>query len=224
MIKIKVFAFNAFREATYVVYDNTNEAVVIDAGLSTSGECDRFNEFIAKNNLKIVKLINTHCHVDHVTGVGYLQEKYNVPFCANKLEEQFIAQFEQTAQMYGIEVPFPAVKKIDEYITEGTIIEFGESKLKVITTPGHTEGGVVFYDEQSKSLFTGDTLFKGSIGRTDLQGGSYQDLMTSILKKIVPIGKDITIYPGHGDHTTLTEELMYNPFITDVLNGEVAYE
>ena len=224
MIKIKVFAFNAFREATYLVYDETKEAIVIDAGLSSSSECDRFNDFVSKNELKIVKLVNTHCHVDHITGVGYLKNKYNVPFCANKLDEQFLTKLTETAQGYGIEVPYPAIDKIDEYITDGDYVTFGDSKLKVITTPGHTEGGLVLLDENSNSLFTGDTLFKGSIGRTDLPGGSYQELMTSILKKIVPIGKDVTVYPGHGDHTTLAEELMYNPFITDVLNGEVTYE
>lgn len=224
MVKIKTFAVNAFREATYVVYDNTGEAVVIDCGLSTQNECNRFNEFIEKNNIKIIKLINTHCHVDHLPGVGYVRNRYGVPFCASKMDEPMIQQFEQIAESYGIEVPSPAINKIDEYITEGDIISFGESQLKVISTPGHTMGGLVFFDKENGNLFTGDSLFKGSIGRTDLPGGSYEELMDSILKKIVPLAKDITIYPGHGDHTTLSEELIYNPFITDVINGDVKHK
>lgn len=224
MIKVKVFAVNAFREATYLVYDNTGEGVVIDCGLSTQNECSRFNEFVKKNNIKIVKLINTHCHVDHVVGVGYIKEKYGVDFYTSKKDGSMVEQFQQFADMYGIEVPNPPIAKIDVDINDGDIITFGDSQLKVIATPGHTKGGVVLLHEPSGSLFTGDTLFKGSIGRTDLPGGDYQELMTSILEKIVPIGKDITIYPGHGDHSTLAEELTHNPFITDVLNGDVKYQ
>ncbi len=224
MIKVKVFAVNPFREATYLVYDNTNEAVVIDCGLSTQNECERFDEFVNKNNIKITKAINTHCHVDHITGVGYIQDKYNVEFFAHKNEVNALEHFEKIAAMYGIEIPNKAVTKIDKFIAEGDIIEFGNSKLRVIDTPGHTAGGVVFFDEEGGNVFTGDSVFKGSIGRTDLPGGDYEQLMNSILKKIVPLGKDLTLYPGHGDHTTLAEELMYNPFITDVLNGEVNYK
>lgn len=224
MVKIKTFAVNAFREATYLIYDNTGEAVVIDCGLSTQSECNRFDEFIIKNNIKIVKLINTHCHVDHLPGVGYIKHKYNVPFCASKLDEPMLQQFEQIAQSYGIEVPSPPIDKIDKYITDGDVISFGESNLMVISTPGHTVGGLVFFDKKNGNLFTGDTLFKSSIGRTDLPGGSYEELMDSILNKIIPLDKDITIYPGHGDHTTLAQEIMYNPFITDVINGEVKHK
>ena len=223
MIKVKTFAVNPFREATYLVYDEqTMKAVVIDCGLSTSQECVRFDEFVAKHKIEIVKLINTHCHVDHVVGVGYLRDKYSAPFAASKEDETMLEMFQQSAAMYQIEIPNPAVTKIDEYISDGDCIEFGEGKLKVISTPGHSLGGLVFYNEEQSILFSGDSLFKGSIGRTDLPGGDYTELMNSILKKIVPLGNKVVIYPGHGDHTTLAQEVMYNPFITDVLNGEVS--
>ena len=224
MIKVKTFAVNPLREATYLVYDEqTMDAVVIDCGISTLKECERFDEFVAKNEIKIVKLINTHCHVDHVAGVGYLKNKYNVPFAASKKDEVMLEMFPQMASMYQIEVPEPAIKAIDEDLKDGDCVEFGNSKLRVIATPGHSLGGLVFYNEEQDILFTGDTLFKGSIGRSDLPGGDYAELMNSILNKIVKLEKNMTIYPGHGDHTTLSHEVMYNPFITDVLKGEVNY-
>ncbi|MEG2759093.1 MAG: MBL fold metallo-hydrolase, partial [Rikenellaceae bacterium] len=106
---------------------------------------------------------------------------------------------------------------IDIDLSKVEEVKFGNTTLRVIKTPGHSLGGVCFFEPESHTLFSGDTLFKGSIGRTDLPGGDYSQIMSSILTKIVPLGKDVTIYPGHGDHTTLSDELMYNPFITDVL-------
>lgn len=223
MIKTKIFVVNGFREATYLVFDETKEAVVIDCGINNSLSAARFEDYINRHGIRPVKAINTHCHIDHICGVGYLQDKFGVEFYANKADEGFVEALQSTAEMYGMELLHPAVHKIDHDLKDGDLITFGDSSLKVIATPGHTKGGVCFFDEQSGTLFTGDTLFKGSIGRTDLPGGDYNELMTSILKKIVPIGKDITIYPGHGDHTTLAEELMYNPFVTEVINGEVNY-
>ncbi len=224
MIKVKVFAVNPFREATYVVYDETGEAVVIDCGLSSVQECERFDKFIADNKLTLRKAVNTHCHVDHITGVGYVTDRYEIPFAASAEDAMFVEQFEPTAAMYQIEVPSPAITEIDVPIRDGDYIRFGNSKLNVIATPGHTKGGLVFYNEDQKILFTGDSLFKDSIGRTDLPGGSYEELMESIMTKIMPLGGDVKVYPGHGDSTTLAQEAMYNPFITDVMNGEVKYK
>lgn len=223
MITTKIFVVNGFREATYLVYDHTKEGVIIDSGLSNSLACNRLDDYIERHGIKVVKAINTHCHIDHICGVGYVKDKYGVDFYASKKDEMFIERIEQDFEMFGMDPLYPIVKCVDNNIEDGDVITFGESSLKVIATPGHTQGSVVFFDEQSSTLFTGDTLFKGSIGRTDLPGGDYHQLMTSILTKIVPLGKDITIYPGHGDHTTLSDELIHNPFITEVINKEVNY-
>lgn len=224
MIKIKVFAVNPFREATYVVSDESGEAVVIDAGFYTQMERSRLDSYIERNRLKPVAAINTHCHIDHILGVQYLKDKYGVPFAASGADRSLLNMDASFAAMFGIELTAPLVKSIDIDLDETKEIKFGRTALKVIHTPGHTPGGVLFFEPKSQTLFTGDTLFKGSIGRTDLPGGDYSDLMESILTKIVPLGKDITIYPGHGDHTTLSDELTHNPFITDVLRGEVNYK
>lgn len=224
MIKVKVFAVNPFREAMYVVSDDTNECVIIDCGMDTAAEKKRVEEYIASKGLKPVMALNTHCHIDHILGIAALKNKYDIPFAANFADSDLLVAGAAHAAMYGMEVNDELVDTIDIDLSKVEEVKFGDTVLKVIQTPGHSRGGVCFFEPESKTLFTGDTLFKGSIGRTDLPGGDYTQIMTSILTKIVPLGKDITIYPGHGDHTTLAEELMYNPFITDVINGEVNYK
>lgn len=224
MIKVKVFAVNPFREAMYVVSDDTNECVIIDCGMDTAAEKKRVEEYIASKGLKPVMALNTHCHIDHILGIAALKNKYDIPFAANFADSDLLVAGAAHAAMYGMEVNDELVDTIDIDLSKVEEVKFGNTVLQVIKTPGHSRGGVCFFEPESKTLFTGDTLFKGSIGRTDLPGGDYTQIMTSILTKIVPLGKDITIYPGHGDHTTLAEELMYNPFITDVINGEVNYK
>lgn len=225
MIKTKVFAVNPFREVTYVVSDEaTGEAVVIDAGLQTETEIERFDDYIAKNNLKVVMAINTHLHIDHILGVSYVIEKYGVPFAGSSREAKLLKAGHTSARMFGMVPALPLVDKIDIDLEETPVIKFGESTLEVIPSPGHTVGGKVFFNRESNTLYTGDTLFKGSIGRTDLEGGDYSQLMSSIIDNILPLGADVTIYPGHGDHSTLAEEVHYNPFISEVLKGEVNYK
>lgn len=225
MIKVKVFAVNPFREVTYVVSDTaTGEAVVIDAGLQTEQEIERFDDYIVKNSIKPVMAINTHLHIDHILGVSYVIEKYGVPFAASNTETKLLKAGNTSARMFGMTPALPLVEKIDIDLDETPIIRFGESELEVISTPGHTLGGKVFYHRESGTLFTGDTLFKGSIGRTDLDGGDYTQLMSGIIDNILPLGPDVTIYPGHGDHSTLAEEIHNNPFISEVLKGEVNYK
>lgn len=225
MIKVKVFAVNPFREVTYVISDvDTGESVVVDAGMQTEAELERFDDYIAKNNLKIILAINTHLHVDHILGVSYIKEKYGVEFGASGKDTPLLKAANTSARMLGMIPSLPFVESIDIDLDEVEDIKFGNSKLEIISSAGHTKGGLVFFERESKMLFTGDTLFKGSIGRTDLQGGDYQELMTSIIDNILPLGREVTVYPGHGDHTTLAEEVLYNPFISEVLKGEVNYK
>lgn len=225
MIKVKVFAVNPFREATYVVSDTeTNEAVVIDAGMQIDKEFERFDEYVTKQGLKIVAAINTHLHVDHIVGVSYVITKYNVPFLASGKDVKLLNAAMTSARMFDMIPPLPFVDKIDTDLDTLKEVKFGNTSLEIIPTPGHTKGGVVFFHRESQTMFTGDTLFKGSIGRTDLEGGDYDELMNSIIKNILPLGREVTIYPGHGDHSTLADEVLYNPFIAEVIKGEVNYK
>lgn len=225
MIKVKVFAVNPFREVTYIVSDDkTGETAIIDAGFETEVEIDRFNDYISRHNLKVTLAVNTHLHVDHILGVSYVIDKYNVPFAANSKDSYLLKGAKTSARMFGMNLLLPIVDKIDIDLDKEKVIKLGESTLEIIDTPGHTKGGVVIFERESQSLFTGDTIFKGSIGRTDLEGGDYDELMGSIIENILPLGPDITIYPGHGDHSTLAYEISHNPFISEVLRNEINYK
>lgn len=222
MIKIKVFAVNPFREVTYVVSDESSkECVIIDAGASDAKERERIEQYISKDSLTPTMLINTHCHVDHILSVNYFKKRYNLKLAASKEEVQILAIAERSAMMYGLSTDDGFVPTIDVELKGGDKIKIGDSSLQVIETPGHSDGGLCFYDEPTKSLFTGDTLFNGSIGRTDLPTGDYDKLIASIIDKILPLGGDTTIYPGHGNHSTLAQEAMYNPFVSEVLTNQV---
>ncbi len=211
MIKLKQFVFNPFQENTFLVSDETKQGVIIDAGCYTQDEVDRFNEYIDTERIKIKYLINTHCHIDHILGVASLKSRYKVDFLAHSYELPLLESSFEHAMMFGLSVD--EIPVIDQNLNDGGHVEFGNTRLKVIHTPGHTMGGVCFFAEQDKILFTGDTLFKGSIGRTDLQGGNYETIIRSIKNKILPIGDDVILYPGHGESSTIGAEKKHNPFL-----------
>jgi glyoxylase-like metal-dependent hydrolase (beta-lactamase superfamily II) len=220
-MEIKRFVFNPFRENTYVVWDDTKECIIVDAGNMVAGENRILGEFIAAHNLKPQMAVNTHGHFDHTQGVEWLKQEYGAQFaCSSK--DQFLIDSTSGGMVYGLKCN--TVPAVDVDLDAVESIKFGNTTLRIIKTPGHTPGHVVLYDEASKSLFTGDTLFKESIGRTDLPGGDYSWIMRSILEQIVPLGDDVTIYPGHEDSSTIGHETLYNPFITEVLNNEVNYK
>ena len=220
-MEIKRIVFNPFRENTYIVWDDTKECIIVDAGNMVAGENRILKEFLTAHDLKPVMAVNTHGHFDHTGGVEWLKSEYNTKFaCSSK--DKFLIDSTAGGMVYGIKCN--NVPEIDVDLDVEESITFGNTTLKVIKTPGHTPGHVVLYDEESKSLFTGDTLFRESIGRTDLPGGDYSWIMRSILEQILPLGDDVTIYPGHEDSSTLGHESLYNPFIVEVLNNEVNYK
>ena len=222
-MKIARLIFNPIQENTYIIWGDTLEAAVIDAGNMNERENEVLAKFIADNGLKPKYALNTHGHFDHLMGVEFLRSRYGAKFAVSSKDKFLVESAKQNAAMFGIGGG-DIVEVIDVDLEGMESIKFGQTELQIITTPGHTPGHVVFYEPQAKVLFTGDTLFRGSIGRTDLPGGDYSWIMCSILDDIVPLGDDVTIYPGHEDSSTIGHEVLYNPFITEVLNNEINYK
>ena len=220
-MEIKRVVFNPFRENTYLVWDATKEAIVIDAGNMSEAENAMLKELIASLELKPQMAVNTHGHFDHTQGVKWLKEEYGVKFACS-MKDKFLIDASSGGMVYGLKCN--EVPEIDIDLDANPTIKFGNTELHVIKTPGHTPGHVVLFNETEKVLFTGDTLFKESIGRTDLPGGDYSWIMKSILEEVVPLGDDVVIYPGHEDSSTIGHETLYNPFITEVLNNEINYK
>jgi glyoxylase-like metal-dependent hydrolase (beta-lactamase superfamily II) len=210
-MQIKRFVFNPFQENTYLVYDQTREALIIDAGCFNPSEAAEVKKFVDSNQLKVKYLVNTHCHIDHILGITALKGLFGCECLAHREDIPLLESAPTHALMFGLyidEVPY-----IDRMVDEGEPIAFGDSQLVVIHTPGHTRGGICLYSPQDKALFAGDTLFQGSIGRTDLAGGSYDTLIESITKKILTLDDAVVVYPGHGESTTIGNERRSNPFL-----------
>ncbi|HNS31027.1 MAG TPA: MBL fold metallo-hydrolase [Tenuifilaceae bacterium] len=211
MIQLKQFVFNPFQENTYVLFDETLECVIVDAGCYTDGEQEELTNFIESHGLTPRLAINTHGHVDHVLGNGFVKEKYGIPLAGN-FEDLMLIQTAQThALMFGLSVD--SVPSLDQSLNHDDTISFGNSHLRVIHTPGHSLGGICLYTKAGNFILTGDTLFNGSIGRTDLPGGSYDILIDSIITRILPLGDEVKVFPGHGDSSTIGYERKNNPFL-----------
>ena len=222
-MKIARLIFNPIQENTYVVWDETMEAAIIDAGNMGERENDVLAKFIADNGLKPVLALNTHGHFDHLLGVDFLRNRYGVKLAMSSKDEFLLKGASVSAELFGIRAgDLPEAIDIDLEGEES--VKFGNTELKIISVPGHTPGHVAFYEPESKVLFTGDTLFRESIGRTDLPGGDYSWIMRSIIENILPLGDEVKIYPGHGEMSDLGHESMYNPFVVEVINNEVNYK
>lgn len=210
-MKISMFTVNLFQENTYLLSDETNKAIIIDPGLYSNQEKEGFLNYIEKNKIEPIAIVNTHCHIDHILGVNFLKNKFNIPFWANKKEEENLNNKLVSASLYDFVID--DIPKIDKYINEDDIIEFGKSYLKTLFVPGHTIGHLAFYNDIEKFVFTGDVLFRDSIGRTDLPGGNLDVLLKSIFTKLIPLGDDYTIFPGHGPKSTIGIERKDNSFL-----------
>ena len=220
-MKIACLQFNPIQENTYVVWDDTNECIVIDAGNSSPREDAALDNFIARHGLKPVLAANTHGHFDHTMGVEHLKQRYGIPFALSSKDRFLLDNASVSGSVFGVKTG--AMPSVDLDLETMTELRFGKTTLRVIPTPGHTPGHVAVHDPQSKALFTGDTLFRESIGRTDLPGGDYSWIMRSILDRLLPLGDETHVYPGHGPEPPLGHEALYNPFIVEVLNEAVNY-
>lgn len=212
MLITKKFIFNPFYENTYLVYDDiTKEAALIDPGCYEYYEQKELEDFIGKNELHIKYLINTHCHIDHIFGNAFVKGKYNPKYYASDDDIFLLDIMIQQSKIYG--TPLKPSPKPDIFITEKETITLGNVVGKFIFTPGHSPGGYCLYFPDEKIIFTGDTLFKGSIGRTDLWGGNYDTLINSIKEKLLTLPDDTKIYPGHETDSTIGEEKRNNQFV-----------
>ena len=211
MIKVKTFAFNPFQENTYILSDETGECVIIDAGCWETREEKAMVDYIESNNLKPVRLINTHGHVDHVCGTRFVSGKYGLKLELHADEIPMVERAVEMGKGFGFAIEEPAVAEV--FLNEQDTVVFGNSELKILHLPGHSKGSLAFYNEANQIVVTGDVLFRDSIGRSDLPGGNYDELIHSINQKLMKLGEDFKVLPGHGPATTLGFEQQNNCFL-----------
>ena len=210
MIEFNTFVFNDFGVNAYIVSDETNEAVIIDGAVNSDKEMLSLKQFVDNNKLKIKYIINTHGHLDHICGNDRLKAEYKVPVLANFKDNDLIENVGREAAMFGFRMNPQSLP--DQNIVDGDEIHFGNSVLKVLEVPGHSRGSVALYSEAGNFVICGDALFCGSIGRTDLPGGSYAQLIDSVKEKLFTLDRDCGVMPGHGGFTTVGHEIDTNPF------------
>lgn len=211
MMQIKKFIFNPFQLNTYLLYDDTGECVIIDAGNYTDQENRELSDFIDQSSLKPVLLLNTHCHIDHILGNRFVYEQYGLKPRYHKEDEYNLLSAPSSARIYGLDIPDSP--KAEDYIEESDSLVFGNTEIEVLLTPGHTAGHLSFLIREDKTAIVGDVLFYQGIGRTDLPGGDYKQLIDTIKTKLFILNQDYIVYPGHGPHTSIGEEKLHNPFL-----------
>lgn len=212
MITIKSFEFNYFQENTFLLYDDTREAVLIDCGCCRKEEEKELSDFILENKLTLKHLLCTHLHVDHIFGNGFIRKTYGLMPQANKSDVVKLPSPDEQAKLFGLRQHVENVP-VEKFIVGGEIIKFGTSELQVLTVPGHSPGSVAFYNKKYSFAMVGDALFAGSIGRTDLWGGNQEVLVAAIRDKLLSLPDETVIYPGHGPETTVIDEKFNNPYL-----------
>ena len=203
--------FSPIEVNTYILAGQSGKCAIIDCGCFSSDESDKLTAFLDKKKLTPVLLLNTHCHIDHIFGNKMMLERYNLRTLCHTLEEKNRRDAVKHAMFFGLKMEDPPEPGGE--ITDGQEISFGSIFLKAYHVPGHSAGSLAFYCGKDGVVFTGDALFKGSIGRTDLPGGDYETLIKSIRSKLFVLPPATVVYPGHGDATTIVEEMRTNPHV-----------
>jgi hydroxyacylglutathione hydrolase len=211
-MEIYRFVFSPIEVNTYVLADQSNDCAIIDCGCYTTAESEELTGFIKDKNLNPVLLLNTHCHLDHIFGNRFVLEKYNLRAFCSEYDEMNRKNSAQHAMLFGLNMDNPPEPA--GFITDNQEITFGATELVALHVPGHTTGSLAFYSEKNQCVFTGDALFAGSIGRTDLPGGDYDTLIKSIRSKLFVLPPSTVVYPGHGNETTIGNEMRSNPFFS----------
>jgi glyoxylase-like metal-dependent hydrolase (beta-lactamase superfamily II) len=211
MLHIKSFTFNPYQENTYLLYDEQGNGTLIDPGCFDLTERKELLDFVTEKKIRITQLLNTHCHIDHVLGNAWAKKTFGVKLLIHKEEAAVLKAVETYASNYGFN-GFET-SEADGFLAEDEEINVGDEMLKIIFVPGHAPGHVVFYHEASGRCIAGDTLFRGSIGRTDLPGGDHDLLLSKIRSELFTLPEKTVIYPGHGPETTIAFEKSHNPFV-----------
>ena len=212
-MNISRFELNPFGENTYILWHKSaKKAIVVDPGMMRDDERQMVVDFLDRHELTLQAVILTHIHIDHVTGAKWLADKYGVKILASKADEFLLASLPMQAQLFGLKIEVSAFS-IDQALKDGDELMLGDEKIVVLTTPGHSPGGICLYMSDSATVISGDTLFEGSIGRTDLPGGNFDRLINSIKTKLLTLPDDTVVAPGHGYTTTIGAEKQHNPFL-----------
>lgn len=212
-MNIHSFSFNAFEERCHLICDASGKAAIVDPGFITNEEKQELYGYISSNGLSPVCVLLTHAHFDHIYGLGQLTEDFDIPVYMDGKDREMFVNNEKICPLFGMPVPAPVCAKHVVSVSEGDKINVGSLVFEVLSTPGHTPGGVCFLERKEKVLFSGDTLFAGSIGRTDSPWGDYDALMKGIFEQLMVLDGDTRVFPGHGPDTSIADERMKNPFL-----------
>lgn len=210
-MNLKKFVFNPFQENTYLIWDNDKNCAIIDPGCSDDYERKELTEFIESEGLKPIKLLNTHCHIDHVLGNKFLAEKYNLGLEMHELDLPVLNAVPNYGATFGFETG--EMLKPSKFLAEEEVVNVGSIELEVLFVPGHSPGSICFYHKPTKQVISGDALFYGSIGRTDLPGGNHNQLIEAIKSELLTLPEDVQVHSGHGPSTNIGFEKVHNPFL-----------
>lgn len=212
-MKVVKFTFALFGINTYIVVDPaTKKCAIIDPGMSDEEEETVLADYIRREHLTVTHVINTHLHVDHAIGDKYAADLFRVPVAGHKADAMLGERLQEQARMFGMPEKVNSVS-LTSYLEDGETIHIGDGRLEVLHVPGHSPGSVALYDPDGHYVIAGDALFQGSVGRTDLPGGSMTQLINSIKTKLLALPDDTVVYPGHGPATTIGQERRTNPFL-----------
>lgn len=211
MLNIRSLTFNPFRERCYVAWREVGRCVLVDPGCCDAAECAALENLLAQERLTPEAILLTHGHFDHVSGVRGLQEHYGIPVRMHPADEAVLAGGAEMAARFGLAAPQTDFRRIP--VADGEMLEIAGMRFEVIATPGHSPGSVCYLERGAGILFSGDTLFAGAIGRTDLPGGEYDDEIRSIMEKLILLDPEVRILPGHGPSSTIGHERTHNPFL-----------
>ncbi|MEN9686413.1 MAG: hypothetical protein RLZZ28_2199 [Bacteroidota bacterium] len=211
MIKVKVFTFSPIQENTYILYNEHNKAIIIDPGSYFSAEQETLKNFIDDTKLEPIRLLNTHCHLDHVFGNKWVAKTWGLELEIHAGEQEMLQLAPLSGEKWGL--PFENYSGPLHFLAEGDTIVLGDDRLTILFTPGHSPASICFYCEKQQFLIGGDVLFRESIGRTDLPGGNHNTLLKSIREKLFVLPDEVTVYSGHGIPTSIGHEKLHNPFL-----------
>jgi glyoxylase-like metal-dependent hydrolase (beta-lactamase superfamily II) len=211
-MEIFKFVFSPIEVNTYILADQSGDCAIIDCGCYDNNETEELAGFIKNKNLNPVILLNTHCHLDHIFGNKFILNRYKLNTYSSEYDEMNRLNAAQHALLFGLTMDNPPEPA--GFICDNQIVTFGTTELVSLHVPGHSPGSLAFYSEKDECVFTGDALFAGSIGRTDLLGGDYEALIKSIINKLFVLPLSTVVYPGHGNQTTIEREMKFNPFFS----------